>query len=185
MGTASRRPRPRSQLQNEGWRRPARGCRQARPEIPGCAGPPPSPLPLPPLPAPPATQQTKVDEVLCKFQRQLLGSFAETITLLLGTNVDIWREAVAAGQALPVHSAAPGPRGPPEIKARIPINRLWGTRGRGGRGAVRLATRPPGQEQAARPGHCPQRALRRARRGCASVSLTSVHNRKRLSWPPA
>lgn len=38
--------------------------------------------------APPASQQTKVDEVLFKFQRQWLGSFAETITLLLGTNVD-------------------------------------------------------------------------------------------------
>lgn len=39
--------------------------------------------------APPASHQTKVDEVLFKFQRLWLGSFAETITLLLGTNVDI------------------------------------------------------------------------------------------------
>lgn len=39
--------------------------------------------------APAASPQTKVDEVLFKFQRQLPGSFAETITLLLGTNVDI------------------------------------------------------------------------------------------------
>lgn len=36
-----------------------------------------------------ASRQTEVGEVLFKFQRQLLGSFAETITLLLGTNVDI------------------------------------------------------------------------------------------------
>lgn len=38
---------------------------------------------------PAAWPQTKVDEVLFKFQRQLRSSFAETITLLLGTNVDI------------------------------------------------------------------------------------------------
>lgn len=46
------------------------------------------PAPYSLLPAPPDFQ-TKVGEVLFKFQRQLLGSSAETITLLLGTNVDI------------------------------------------------------------------------------------------------
>lgn len=88
----------------------------------------PCPLTLSLFPAPPDLR-TKVGEVLFKFQRQLLGSFAETITLLLGTNVDIWRAQEAApepavGQAPPVLLAAPGPWVPPEIKARILINQL-------------------------------------------------------------
>lgn len=72
-------------------KRPQRAVRADRPLSPperAPAGAPRHPRLRPPL-RPPASHQTKVDGVLFKFQRQWLGSFAETITLLLGTNVDI------------------------------------------------------------------------------------------------